>query len=60
MSSATCWTVSPVGDVATNCSADKPLANVCEPGAPFGAGVPLASVTDAAMVAPSLDIHSRE
>ena len=39
------------------------LASVCEPGAPFGAAVPLASLTDAAMALPSLtslDIqHSR-
>ena len=40
---------------ATNCSAAKPLASVCEPGAPFGAAVPLASLTDAAMALPSLD-----
>jgi hypothetical protein len=36
----------PVEELATNCSAAKPLARVCEPGAPFGA----ASALDATMV----------
>jgi hypothetical protein len=54
-SSATCWTVNPVRDAAINCSAAKPLASVCDPGAPFGAAVPLASPEDAAMALPSLD-----
>ena len=35
----------PIGDVATSCSAAKPLANVCEPGAPVGAALGLAPPT---------------
>jgi hypothetical protein len=55
MLSATCWTVNPVGEVATNCSAARPLANVCEPGAPFGASLALAALADGAMALPSSD-----
>src|SRR3954469_24550248 len=61
MSSATCCTDNPVRDAATSCSAAKPLASVCDPGAPFGAALLLASLADAAMAGPFLDIqHSRE